>query len=146
MGHPVGKRPPSRRHCRGSIHQRYDRATELGGHGRGQLTRFWRSAVSGVEQAVKRGENDQHAKGRAGERGRQKHRARTAVGLWTTRQGGHRMQVPVPCLHGWLVYTRRMLERADRTARGPIYKVEVLRRVPLQVGGGKPTPSAGGPC
>ena len=70
-----GNRPPRRKTFRLTeiiprIQQRFDGAAEWGAHRRGQLARYWRSAISEEDEAMNHGENDQQVQGGAGGRGR----------------------------------------------------------------------------
>ena len=96
------------------IQPRFDGATEWCAHRRGQLARYWRSAISEGEKARNHGEKDQQVQGSAGEEAES----------WCTDcgralddsevgSGDNHMWVPVACARGRFALVCCILKRAE---------------------------------
>ena len=121
-----GNGPPRRRTFRLTeiiprIQQRFDGATEWGAHRRGQLARYWRSAISDGEEARNHAENDQQVQENAGE---EVEASYTYYGrVFDDSKGGsgdNHVRVPVPYPRGGFVHVCCMLGRAEHLVRGHV--------------------------
>ena len=93
--------------------------TELGARRRGQLTIYWWSPISEVEEPANQSENDQQVVGRAGGEAEASYTYDgQAMDDFAGESGDNHMRVPFS--HGRLVQIRCILGRADSITRGHV--------------------------